>query len=85
MTLEEAIWREEALAHSFKKMIKSMETPEQFEDMETEHKQMAEWLKELKAFRKTFQRVGEKLSEKGYTEDDLKKIYEEVNADADSD
>lgn len=45
------------------------------------HRQLAGWLRELKTYRETFQRIGEKLSEKGYTEDDLKKLYEEVDAD----
>lgn len=45
------------------------------------HQQLVEWLRELKIYREAFYRIGEKLSEKGYTEDDLKKLYEEVNAD----
>ena len=52
MTLDEAIWREVALAQSFRQRIESMETTDTtpLEECETEHRQMAEWLKELKAY-----------------------------------
>ena len=53
MTLDEAIWREVALARSFRQRIESMETTDTtpLEECETEHRQMAEWLKELKKWR----------------------------------
>lgn len=49
MTLDEAIWRETALAESFRKRIESMETTDAkpLERMEQEHRQMAKWLREL--------------------------------------
>ena len=62
MTLDEAIWKETALAESFRKRIESMETtdPKPLERMEEEHRQLAEWLRELKAIKSLFN-VTEKL------------------------
>ena len=53
MTLNEAIWKEKALAQSFRQRIESMETtdPKPLEECEKEHEQIAEWLRELKAYR----------------------------------
>lgn len=53
MTLDEAIYREEALAYSYKRRIEEMETtdPTPLENMEKEHRQLAEWLRELRAYR----------------------------------
>ena len=81
ITLDEAIERENALAYSYGERYKRLGEPVgDLQGLEAEHRQIAEWLRELKAY-KTFQRIGEKLSEKGYTEDDFKKLYEEVNTD----
>lgn len=53
MNLEEAIAREEALAYSFGERWKRLgEKIEDLPILEEEHRQMAEWLKELKAYRK---------------------------------
>lgn len=53
MTLDEAIWREEALAYSFGERYKRLGEPVgDLPELEQEHKQMAEWLKELKEQRK---------------------------------
>ena len=50
-----------------------------------EHRQLAEWLRELKKYRAIFEKVGRILSDNGYTMDDLDTIFgkvnEEVNAD----
>ena len=51
-----------------------------------EHRQLAEWLKELAKYREIFNKIGEILTEYGYTIDDLDTIFgkandEEVNAD----
>ena len=53
MTLDEAIWKENALAQSFRQRIESMETtdPKPLEECEKEHRQLAEWLRELKAYK----------------------------------
>ena len=52
MTLEEAIHREEALAYSFGERYKRLGEPVgDLQELETEHRQMAEWLRELKTHR----------------------------------
>lgn len=52
MTLEEAIWKEEALAYSFGERYKRLGEPVgDLKELEAEHRQMAEWLRELKAYR----------------------------------
>lgn len=49
MTLEEAIWKEEALAYSFGERYKRLGEPVgDLPELEAEHKQYAEWLKALK-------------------------------------
>lgn len=54
----------------------------------SEHRQLAEWLRELKKYRAIFEKVGKILADNGYTIDDLDTIFGkvdgEVNADADS-
>lgn len=53
MTLEEAISREEALAYSFGERYKRLGEPVgDLMKLEQEHRQMAEWLKELKRYRR---------------------------------
>lgn len=52
MNLDEAIAREEALAYSFGERWKRLgEKIEDLPILEEEHRQMAEWLRELKAYR----------------------------------
>lgn len=52
MTLDEAIWREEALAYSFGERYKRGGEPVgELDKLEAEHRQMADWLKELKKWR----------------------------------
>ena len=85
MTLEEAIYKEEALAYSFGERWKRLGEPVgDLPELEQEHRQLAEWLKELTKYREIFNKIGEILNEYGYTIDDLDTI-EEVNADGDSD
>jgi len=51
MTLDEAIEREEALAYSFGERWKRLGEPVgDLPELEAEHRQMAEWLKELKSY-----------------------------------
>ncbi len=79
MTLDEAIYREEALAYSFGERYKRGGEPVgDLPDIEAEHKQMAEWLRELKVFRKFAQRIGEICVEYNV---DMAKYMREVNAD----
>jgi len=52
MTLEEAIYKEEALAYSFGERWKRLGEPVgDLPKLEEEHRQMAEWLKELKYYK----------------------------------
>ena len=52
MTLDEAIYREEALAYSFGERYKRLGEPVgDLQELEAEHRQMAEWLRELKIHR----------------------------------
>ena len=52
MTIEEAISKEEALAYSFGERYKRLGEPVgDLPELEAEHKQYAEWLKELKFYR----------------------------------
>jgi hypothetical protein len=86
MTLEEVIHREEALAYSFGERYKRLGEPVgDLKELEAEHRQMAEWLRELKKYRTIFEKVGKILADNGYTIDDLDTIFgkvnEEVNAD----
>lgn len=86
MTIDEAIAKEEALAYSYGERYKRMGEPVgDLKELEAEHKQNAEWLKELKKYRAIFEKIGRILHENGYTMDDLDTIFgkvnEEVNAD----
>ena len=40
-----------------------------------EHRQLAEWLRELKKYRAIFEKVGKILADNGYTIDDLDTIF----------
>jgi hypothetical protein len=52
MTLDESIEREEALAYSFGERWKRLGEPVgDLPELEAEHRQMAEWLKELKSYK----------------------------------
>lgn len=101
MTIEEAIKREEALAYSCGERYKRLGEPVgELDKLEQEHKQMAEWLEELKGLRIAVYKLsripyGEHLT---YKADDVWKLfgtyfadfeqevmdYEEVNADEDN-
>ena len=72
LTLTEAIWREEALAYSFgERWKRGGEIVGDLPRLEQEHRQMAEWLKELEAYRKA--------SEQQPCEDMLNKIKAEID------
>ena len=97
MTLDKEIQRQEEKAMTYKslgnQLSMKMSTEKQIQAMEDYHmsdyhKQLAEWLRELKKYRAIFEKVGKILADNGYTIDDLDTIFgkvnEEVNADGDS-
>lgn len=97
ITLDEAIYKEEALAYSFGERWKRLGEPVgDLPELEAEHRQMAEWLRQLKEV-KTLVSVTEKLWHQnargglidivdGYDilfseHKQLREMFEEVNAD----
>lgn len=46
-----------------------------------EHRQLAEWLRELKKYRTIFRKIERILFENGYTMDDLDTIFGKVNSE----
>ena len=57
MTIDEAINREEALAYSFGERYKRLGEPVgDLPELEAEHKQYADWLRELKALKQNMER-----------------------------
>ena len=47
-----------------------------------EHRQLAEWLKELKKYRAIFEKVGKILVDNGYTIDDLDTIFAKTEGES---
>ena len=67
MTLDEAIYKEESLAYSFGERWKRLGEPVgDLPELEEEHMQMAEWLRELKDYRDA--RVGCEYCKHNYRE-----------------
>lgn len=96
MTLEEAIERENSLAYSYGERYKRLGEPVgDLQELEAEHRQMAEWLRELKAYREILANASKIIESQygcviieGYADvvDQMIEIYmEELNADEDSD
>ena len=98
MTLDEAIWKEEALAYSFGERYKRLGEPVgDLQELEAEHRQLAEWLKALKEIWDSGDcndclhsknctirpRLGQMVRYNCYQYE--RRIDEEVNADEDSD
>lgn len=92
MTLDEAIKREEALVYSYGERYKRGGEPVgELDKLEAEHKQMVEWLRELKAYRKAHEEICYQPQSWEYGQgiqtcidiitDCLKEVYREVNAD----
>lgn len=83
MTLNEAIEREEALAYSFGERWKRLGEPVgDLPELEEEHRQMAEWLKELKKLRKEQREVYENGYKEGHADgydEGYAEAYKEVN------
>lgn len=96
-SLDEAIKGFESAAEDYERGLKVYENMGEerllFKEEENEckeyakeHRQLAEWLRELKKYRFIFEKVGKILADNGYTMDDLDTIFgkandEEVNAD----
>lgn len=55
------------------------------EECAKEHRQLAEWLTELKKYRAIFEKVGKILADNGYTIDDLDTIFGKVNGEVNAD
>ena len=100
MTLEEAIKHCEEVAESEERKARLYQRPNKeikgsgkrylsCIECASEHRQLAQWLKELKKYRAIFEKGGKILADNGYTIDDLDTIFGkvngEVNADEDSD
>lgn len=97
ITLEKAIYREEALAYSIGERYKRLGEPVgDLQELEAEHRQLAKWLRELKDIKHLF-RITEKLFKANFRDGlidvvdgydilfsehkQLKEMFEEVNAD----
>ena len=93
MTIDEVIEREQYRAEANKEMADTYHTDENiylkeeeaFRNREDYHKQLAEWLKELKKYQAIFEKVGKILADNGYTIDDLDTIFEKVNGEVSAD
>ena len=95
MTIDEAIRFSEEVAEELNEKACDLYENEDYENTKDciwgakEHRQLAEWLRELKKYRAIFEKVGKILADNGYTMDDLDTIFgkindEEVNADEDN-
>ena len=95
MTIDEAIRFSEEVAEELNEKACDLYENEDYENAKDciwgakEHRQLAEWLRELKKYRAIFEKVGKILADNGYTMDDLDTIFgkindEEVNADEDN-
>ena len=92
MTLEEAIWKEEALAYSFGERWKRLGESNlaDLQKLEAEHKQYAEWLRELKTYREILVNAEKIIAStygcviiEGYKDviDQMNEVFKEVNTD----
>lgn len=89
MTIDEAIKHCEEVTENQLKQANAIDKlncdSTSIRNMAEYHRQLAEWLKELKKYRAIFVKIGELLGEYGYTMDDLDtifgKVMEEVKAD----
>lgn len=78
MTLSEAIKhceevaeKNDNIADTFEETLKNKIA---CRECASEHRQLAEWLRELKMYREIFEKVGKTLADNGYTMDDLDTI-----------
>lgn len=85
MTIEEAIKNAEELAELNEDQARVYREQDDiigawsYEECASEHRQLADWLKELKKYRAIFEKVGKILADNGYTIDDLDTIFGKVN------
>ena len=93
MTIDEAIEREKLNEEMNRDMMNTYHTDEgvylemedAFRDRADYHRQLTEWLKELKKYRVIFEKVGKILADNGYTMDDLDTIFGKVNGEVNAD
>ena len=91
MTLDEAIKHCEEVAEENEhdatiwKKTKQTKEVERCEKCAADHRQLAEWLRELKKYRAIFKKIGRVLGENGYTMDDLDSIFGKVNEGVEAD
>ena len=79
MTLDEAINKEEALAYSFGERYKRLGEPVgDLQELEAEHRQLAEWLRELKELRKFAHYVANSITAEEEEFDENPKFFGEV-------
>lgn len=85
MNLDEAIKHCEEVAEKYDTEINlincgiSNESVDECLECASEHRQLAEWLRELKKYRAIFEKIGRILHENGYTMDDLDTIFGKAN------
>jgi len=91
MTIDEAIKHCEEVAKEYEKQVIWLRSKEgnpnceHYVDRAKEHRQLAEWLRELKKYRAIFDKVGKILADNGYTIDDLDTIFGKVNVEVQND
>ena len=94
LTLEEAIKHCEEVVKRLENSCKRDWMGEDDERCAKEHRQLAEWLKELKAYREILTNADKIIASEygcviieGYADviDQMNEVFKEVNADADSD
>lgn len=82
MTIDEAIKHAEEVAEKYCEKVEEGLTADDFCDScASDHRQLAEWLRELKKYRAIFEKVGEILADNGYTIDDLDTIFAKTEGD----
>lgn len=93
LELESAIKHCEEVAERQETNAKSLENGDDFDkslitnclECAREHRQLAEWLRELKKYRTIFRKIERILFENGYTMDDLDTIFGKVNSEVNTD
>lgn len=86
LTLEQAIQHCEEVAkeleeEAVKGCCDDSETMDKCIECADEHRQLTEWLRELKKYRTIFRKIERILFENGYTMDDLDTIFGKVNSE----
>jgi hypothetical protein len=90
MTIEEAIKHCEEVADTCEYEASKYDMTDAYErsvackegECASEHRQLAEWLRELKKYRAIFEKVGKILADNGYTIDDLDTIFAKAGSES---